>query len=193
MRLRYFRCNIHYIIYILFEHYWIKYMTHYIPVSFYPGFRAADYVEHYCYRVLRAADKVEKCCYLVLRAADKVENCCYSVLRAVDKLENCPFSPNNITYLNHKPTFKFDIYVLLKEWKYIYYAITFCLLQLSTGLYDTNNDIHFDIINCPHIDNNIPTAPRRMEFIFHNSYVTLTIEIGIKTFYNMSVLWILLY
>jgi hypothetical protein len=65
--------------------------------------------------VLRAADKVGIFCYPVLRAADKVENCCYSVLGAVDKLENSPFSPNNITNLNHKPIFKFDIYVLLKQ------------------------------------------------------------------------------
>ena len=137
IRLRHFKCNFHYIIYILFKQYWIKDMTHYIPVSFYPGFRAADKVEHCCYHVLRAADKVGIFCYPVLRAADKVENCCYSVLGAVDKLENSPFSPNNITNLNHKPIFKFYIYVLLKQWKYIYYAITFGLLQLSTGLYNT--------------------------------------------------------
>jgi hypothetical protein len=30
--------------------------------------------------------------------------------------------------------------------------------QLSTRLYDKRDDVNFTIINCPHLDSNIPTA-----------------------------------
>ena len=54
-----------------------------------------------------------------------------------------------------------------------------------------NRDVfNFVIANFPHNGSNIPTSPR-MECILHSSSFTLKLAVVIRTFYNVTVLWVL--
>ena len=74
---------------------------------------------------------------------------------------------------------------------YLETCLTFATRShLSSRLYGNRDDFNFAIITFSHFDStNIPTTLPRMEFIFHNSYVTL--ELGglffIKTFHIVYV------